>query len=166
MSDDIGDDLSILVREASLDDADLIAELTRASWADKVKETSSGHRETAELVQADLRRGGGYVLQVNGTPSGSVRWLPIDGDRDAWEIRRMGVMPMYRSKNLSQHLLEAVIHRALSAQIQELRLGVRADQPRLVDFYAAFGFELAPELEYPHDMGNEPLPTMMRRMFN
>jgi GNAT superfamily N-acetyltransferase len=167
MSDDIGDDLrNILVREAQLDDAQLIADLTRASWADKVKATSSGHRESTEAVLHDLKRGGGFVLEVNGTPSGSVRWLPIDGEQHVWEVRRMGVMPIYRSKNLSQHLLEAVIHHALSYDIHELRLGVRADQPRLLDFYAAFGFEIAPELEYPHDMQQEPTPTMMRRSFN
>lgn len=167
MSDDIGDDLSnILVREASLDDAALIAELTRASWADKVKATSSGHRETAEAVLKDLEIGGGFILQVNDNPSGSVRWLPVDGESDVWEVRRMGVLPIYRSKNLSQHLLEAIIHRAHASDITELRLGVRADQPRLLDFYAAFGFEIAPELEYPHDMQHEPTPTMMRRVFN
>ena len=166
MSDAIGNDLNILVREAALEDAPLMAELTRASWADKVKASSSGHRETAELTLADLQRGGGFVLIVNDAPAGSVRWLPVEGEQNVWEVRRMGVMPIYRSKNLSQHLLEAVIHRAHAAGIEELRLGVRADQPRLVDFYAAFGFEVAPELEYPHDMGSEPLPTMMRRMFN
>ncbi|MBS1187578.1 MAG: family acetyltraansferase [Burkholderiaceae bacterium] len=166
MSDDIGNDLNILISEASINDAQLIAELTRASWADKVNPTSSGHRETAELVRADLQRGGAFILLVNDTPSGSVRWLPVDGESGVWEVRRMGVMPMYRSRNLSQYLLEAVIHRTLSADVHELRLGVRADQPRLVDFYAAFGFELAPELEYPHDMHGESAPIMMRRTFN
>jgi len=167
MSDDIGDDLkNIVVREAILEDAQLIADLTRASWADKVKATSSGHRESALAVLKDLKNGGGFILLVNDTPSGSVRWLPLDGEQDVWELRRMGVVPIYRSKNLSQHLLEAVIHHAQSSDINELRLGVRADQPRLLDFYAAFGFEIAPELEYPHDMDNEPTPTMMRRMFN
>lgn len=167
MSDDIGDDLSnILVREALLDDAPLIADLTRASWADKVNPVSTGHRETAEVVLKDLRSGGGYILLVNDMPSGSVRWIPVDGERDAWEIRRMGVLPIYRGKNLSMHLLEAVVHRALSSDIGEIRLGVRADQPRLVDFYATLGFELAPELDYPHDMGGETAPTMMRRVFN
>ena len=163
---DIGDDLNILIREAHIEDAQLIAELTRASWADKVKPASSGHRETADLVIRDLKNGGGFILLVNETPSGSVRWIPVDGERHAWEVRRMGVMPMYRRKNLSQHLLDAVIYRALSADIEELRLGVRADQPRLLDFYAAFGFEVAPELDYPHDMHNEPTPTMMRRIFH
>ena len=70
MSDPIGDDLkNILVREASLNDAQLIADLTRASWADKVSPTSSGHRETAEVVLMDLQRGGAFILQVNGVPS-------------------------------------------------------------------------------------------------
>ena len=51
-----------------------------------------------------------------------------------------------------------------SADVAELRLGVRADQPRLLDLYAAFGFELAPELEYTHANPVEPAPTVMRRM--
>ena len=167
MSSDIRDELcNILVREASLDDAELIADLTRAAWANKVKASSSGHRETAETVLPDLEQGGGFILLVNDTPSGSARWLPIDGEHDIWEIRRIGVLPIYRGKNLSQHLLEAVIHRALSSDVHELQLGVRADQPRLLDFYAAFGFELAPELEYPHSHNpQEPLPIMMRRIF-
>jgi GNAT superfamily N-acetyltransferase len=167
MSNDIGDDLkNIIVREASLEDAQLIAELTRASWADKVNLKSTGHRENAEIVTKDLINGGAYILHVNDIPSGSVRWLPIEGERDVWEVRRMGVLPIYRGKNLSEHLLEAVIHRAQSSGVNELRLGVRADQPRLVDFYATYGFEVAPELEYPHDMGQEATPTLMRRIFN
>lgn len=167
MSDDSSGSLkSIVVTEASLDDAQLIADLTRASWADKVNPNSLGHRETAEVVLRDLKSGGGYILHVNDVPSGSVRWLPVEGERDVWEIRRIGVLPIYRGQNLSEHLLEAVIHRALSSDVNELRLGVRADQPRLVDFYAALGFEVAPELEYPHDMGADTPPTMLRRIFN
>ena len=167
MSSDIRDDLTnIIVREANLDDATLIADLTRAAWSDKVKATSSGHNETAETVLPDLQHGGGFILLLNDTPSGSVRWLPVNGKHDCWEIRRMGILPIYRSYNLSQHLLEAVIHRALLSGVNELQLGVRADQPRLLDFYAAFGFELAPELEYPHSHNpQEPLPIMMRRLF-
>ena len=38
--------MNIRVREATLDDAQLIAELTRAAWAGKVRRDSSGHRET------------------------------------------------------------------------------------------------------------------------
>jgi ribosomal protein S18 acetylase RimI-like enzyme len=75
----------------------------------------------------------------------------------------MSVLPAYRGNSLSQHLLEAVIHRALSASVSELRLAVRADQPRLLDLYAAYGFEVAPELEYTHANPSEPAPIVMRR---
>lgn len=151
------------VREAKPDDAQLIADLTRASWADKVAVSSSGHRETAVSAAQQLQDGGGFILTVNDTPAGSVRWLPLEDDRNTWEILRMGVITDFRGHNLSQHLLEAVIHQALEAGVEELRLAVRTDQSRLVDLYAAYGFEVAPELEYSHANPLEPAPTVMRR---
>lgn len=156
--------MNIVVREATFDDAQLIADLTRAAWAGKVAVTSSGHRETAVRVRQDLQEGGGFLLLRNEVSIGSVRWAPIETEPDVWEIMRMGVLPAYRGEHLSQHLLEAVIHRALTADVTELRLGVRSDQERLLDLYAAFGFELAPELEYTHANPLEPAPTVMRRI--
>ena len=153
-----------VVREATLDDAQLMADLTRAAWAGKVAPSSSGHRETAVRVRHDLQAGGGFILLRDETPIGSVRWLPVEGEPDVWEILRMGVLPTYRGEHLSQHLLEAVIHHAFAADIKELRLAVRTDQERLLDLYAAFGFELAPELEYTHANPLEPTPMVMRRM--
>lgn len=156
--------MNIVVREATLEDAQLIAELTRASWAGKVAVTSSGHRETAVRVLQDLQNGGGFILLRNDEEIGSVRWLPLESEPDVWEIMRMGVLPSYRGEHLSQHLLEAVIHRALAADVRELRLAVRADQERLLDLYSAFGFELAPEIEYTHANPLEPAPMVMRRV--
>jgi ribosomal protein S18 acetylase RimI-like enzyme len=156
--------MNILVREASADDAQLIADLTRAAWADRVANTSSGHRETAARVLGDLQQGGGFILLSDDRPIGSVRWMPVDSEPDVWEIMRMGVLPADRGQSLSQHLLEAVIHRALASDVRELRLAVRADQPRLLDLYAALGFELAPELEYTHANPQEPAPSVMRRV--
>lgn len=156
--------MNILVREATLDDVQLIADLTRAAWAGKVAVTSSGHRETAVRVRQDLQHGGGFILLRDEQPIGSVRWVPLESDSDVWEITRMGVVPQHRGEHLSQHLLEAVIHQAQASDICELRLGVRSDQTRLLDLYAAYGFELAPELEYTHANPLEPAPTVMRRI--
>ena len=156
--------MSILIREAYLDDAQLIADLTRAAWAGKVAVTSSGHRETAVRVREHLQEGGGFILFKNEEAASSVRWLPLEAEPDIWEIMRMGVLPQYRGEHVSQHLLEAVIHHALATDVTELRLAVRTDQPRLLDLYAAYGFELAPELEYTHANPAEPLPTVMRRL--
>jgi len=155
--------MNIVVREARNDDAQLIAELTRAAWAGKVSVTSSGHRETAVLVADHLRDGGGFILLVDEKPVGSVRWLPLDAEPDVWEVCRMGVLPEYRGSNLSQHLLEAVIHHGLACGVEEVRLAVRSDQPKLIDFYSAFEFELAEELEYTHANPMEPPPLVMRR---
>jgi methionine--tRNA ligase len=121
------------------------------------------YRETAVLVAEHLRDGGGFVLLVDERPVGSVRWLPLDSDADVWEICRMGVLPDYRGGNLSQHLLEAVIHHGLASGVEEVRLAVRSDQPKLIDFYTAFEFELAEELEYSHANPMEPPPLVMRR---
>ncbi|AMP16472.1 GNAT family N-acetyltransferase [Collimonas pratensis] len=155
--------MSLQVREASADDAALIAELTRACWAERVVASSSGHREQAERVRQDLQRGGGFILLLDGEPAGSVRWLPSDTESDVWEILRMGILPAYRGQGLSQHLMEALIHRAHGADVQELRLAVRADQARVVDLYAVFEFELAPELEYARANPLQEPPTLMRR---
>jgi len=156
-------DLDLLIREATVDDAELIAELTRHSWANKVAPSSSGHHEEPRHVAEDLQRGGGFVLLRGEVAAGSVRWLPLDTELDVWEIRRMGILPGYRGERLSQHLMEALIHRALAADIGELRLAVRTDQEQLVDVYAAFGFEIAPELEYTRANPMEPAPIVMRR---
>ncbi len=155
--------MSIMVREATADDAALIAELTRAAWAGKVSTSSSGHRETAQRVSEQLRHGGAFILMLDGAAVGSVRWAPHDEDNDVWEIRRMGVLPRCRGGNLSQHLLEAVIHHGLASNATELRLAVRADQPKLLDFYSAFEFELAEELDYSGANQAEPAPLVMRR---
>jgi ribosomal protein S18 acetylase RimI-like enzyme len=156
--------MNVLVREATLDDAQLIANLTRACWAGKVAATSSGHRETAARVQEHLQQGGGFLLLRDEEAIGSVRWMPVESEPDVWEVLRMGVLPAYRGEHLSQHLLEAVVHRAQAAGINELRLGVRSDQPRLLDLYAAYGFDIAPELEYSQANPAEPAPTVMRCM--
>lgn len=156
--------MDLLIREATVDDARLIADLTRAAWAGKVAVTSSGHRETAVAVAEHLQLGGGFILLADETPAGSVRWLPLDSDPSIWEVARMGILPTYRGNSLSQHLLEAVIHRALASDVEELRIAVRSDQTRLLDLYAAYGFDLALELEYTHANPLEPAPTVMRRL--
>ncbi|MDB5764066.1 MAG: family N-acetyltransferase [Herminiimonas sp.] len=156
--------MNLLVREATLDDARLIAELTRAAWAGTVAVTSSGHRETAVGVAQHLHEGGGFILLADDVPAGSVRWLPLESDADIWEVLRMGVLPAYRGNHLSQYLLEAVIHGAQASDVGELRIAVRSDQSRLLDLYSAFGFEPAPELEYTHANPLEPAPIVMRRL--
>lgn len=152
-----------LIREATADDAQTIVDLTRACWTNKVAVSAISHRETAAQVLEHLHTGGGFILLDGDTPVASVRWVPIESEPRVWEILRMGVLPAYRGAHLSEHLLEAVVHRALASGIDELHLAVRPDQTRLLDLYAALGFELAPELEATFADAVEPLPAVMRR---
>lgn len=156
--------MSMQIREATLQDAQLIADLTRAAWAGKVAASSSGHRETAEAASYHLQIGGGFILLINDQAVGSVRWLPLPDQPGTWEMLRMSVLPAYRGANLSQQLIEAVIQQACLEGVTELRLAVRADQPRLLDLYSAYEFEEAPELEYTHANPLEAAPTVMRRI--
>lgn len=151
------------IREATLEDAQLIASLTRAAWANRVAVTSSGHRETARSVSEHLLQGGGFILLVDGEPVGSARWLPREDNASVWEMLRIGVLPAFRGLDLSQQLVEAIIHHAYINDVEELRLAVRHDQPRLLDLYAAYEFAEAPELEYAHASPLDPPPTVMRR---
>jgi ribosomal protein S18 acetylase RimI-like enzyme len=151
------------IREATLEDAQLIADLTRAAWADLVSVTSGGHRETAVSVSEHLQAGGGFILMVENQPIGSARWIPHVEDRGVWEMLRIGILPAYRGQDLSQQLVEAIIHHAYIHNVEEVRLAVRYDQPRLIDLYSAYGFKEAPELEYSHANPLEPAPTVMRR---
>jgi GNAT superfamily N-acetyltransferase len=156
--------MDVLVREARLDDAELIAALTRAAWAAKICASSEGQFETTDNVRQHLQQGGGFVLFADDAPVGSTRWLPTDENSSVWEIVRLGVIPEYRGHGLSQHLVEAVVHQALAYDIDELRVAVDSDQTRLVDLYAAHRFDVAMELEYSDAQSLEPAPTVMRRL--
>ena len=158
--------MQLQIREAKFNDTPLIAELTRNCWANRVAPSSSGHRESVKRVQQHLERGGAYLLLVDNKIVGSVRWLPLETAPFVWEVMRMGVMPQYSGGSLVKHLLEAVIQRARSVNLREIRLAVRADQARLLALYATYSFELAPELVYAHANPAEPAPTVMRRFLS
>lgn len=151
------------IRFATTEDAELIAELTRKSWSGKVAPSSSGHREGTERVANDLREGGALVIQDKDTAIGSLRWLPMPEDPTIWEILRLGILPQYRGKQLSKLLMTKITQQASNVGVQELRLAVRSDQPRLLEFYAEFGFKIAPELHYRYANPLEPAPIVMRR---
>jgi len=155
--------MDLLVREATFDDAELIASLTRQAWADKPAPHHCSCHETAENVIQHLQQGGGFLLYVNDVPVGTTRWLPLDEDPSVWEIVRLGVIPAYRGQGLSQYLLEAVVHEAQMADVDELRVAVDSDQTRLVDLYATYRFDVAMELEYSDAQVLEPQAIVMRR---
>jgi len=158
--------MKIVVREALLDDAGLIADLTRQAWAGRVTAGSKGHSETEATVLPDLQQGGGFILVVNNQPAGCVRWLPADEDGSIWKIHRLGILPEYHGHSLSEHLLEAIIHHAHEYEISELHMALYPEHGRLVDSYAAFDFNIAPEIEFSLRDSTTSPPIMLRKLFD
>lgn len=148
------------LREATGEDAALIASLVREAWAGMFPPGSSGHRLTADKVRAALEEGGGLVLEVGGEPAGSVMWAPVPG---AWEVMKLALRPAYRGRGLSSWLLNEITYRALSNGVGELRLAVRRDAPGLVRFYERQGFFVDPDATYSHANPKSPPPVVMRR---
>ena len=158
------------LRPATLEDVELIATLTRAAWIDKPA-NSSGHRETAATVRANLLEGDAIIMSVNGQPMGSVRLYPVhqtleDGSQIgpvALEIARLGILPEYRGRGLSTWLMNEAMMSATRRGIEELRLAVRGDEPGLQRLYERQGFFVDSSIAYSHANPDSPPPILMRK---
>lgn len=125
-------------------------------------------RETAESVAAQIARGGGVMLEAGGERIGSGRWveLPGPGGQGRWmEVKRIGVLPAFTGQGLGAVILEALEAQGREAGMEGAQLAVRFDQPRLVDYYAAFGYTLAEDVELTTVNPRAPPPVGMRKWF-
>jgi predicted N-acetyltransferase YhbS len=151
------------IRLATSTDAEAIAQVVRSAWAGKVAADSSGHQETVEKVENDLGRGYAWLAEEEGRPVGTVRLTRHPHEIGVWEIKKLGVQAEYRKTGLGQQLMEAVLAKAMAMGAKEVRLAVRHDQPRLLEWYAQFGFVHDPKLRYSSPNPLTPLPFVMRK---
>ena len=134
--------MNVEIRPASADDAGLMHRLSRQAWSGTIDPSSSLFAETVDHVAAVLARGGGFILLVDGEPSGSVRHFPGVDDPASWEVKRLGVLAPLRRHGLGAALMGAVESAACNAGVRSLVLGIRADQPQLISFYRRLGYEI------------------------
>ena len=153
------------LRDATPDDATLVARLTREAWAGIVAPDSTGHREDEARVLRDLETGGGLIMEIDGEPVGSVRWHALP-DEGAWEVKRLGLLPAHRGRGLSTWLMNEVTNRAAASGVEDLRVAVRTDQPALVRYYERMGYVLEPDLEYSGANPDNPPPVVLRRLLS
>lgn len=152
------------IRYATNVDAALIANMTQAAWAGTALSSLSGSHESIERVLEDLQLGSGLVLEVDGTPIGSVRWFP-DPIANVWEIMRLGVLPAWRRQGWGAQLMEAVEHIAREAMVPELRLFVESGQPGLVAWYERISYQVGETPDYARVGTNTP-PIMLHKLLS
>lgn len=125
-------------------------------------------RETAESVAAQIANGGGVLLMQGEAAIGSGRWVEVAGPsgQGRWmEVKRIGVLPSHTGQGFGAAILEALEAQGREAGMAGAQLAVRFDQPRLVAYYAALGYQLAEDVELTTINPRAPLPVGMRKWF-
>ncbi len=156
------------IRRASPADGFLIEALTRRIWTGRVSAESTVFRETPESVAAQLTKGGGVVLTLDGSLIGSGRLVPVPGPggQGNWiEIKRIGVLPEHAGKGFGAHILKALEEMGRDAGAEGAQLAVRHDQPRLIVFYEGLDYVLADDVVLTTPNPRSPPPVGMRKFF-
>lgn len=159
----------IAIRRAAPSDGFLVEGLTRRIWTGRVSLESTVFRETPETVAAQIARGGAVILEAGGEPIGSGRWVAVPGPagQGAWmEVKRIGVLPAFTKRGFGAQILEALESMGREAGKAGAQLAIRADQRRLVDFYAGLGYVLAGDVELTTVNPLSPPPIGMRKWFS
>ncbi|HEU4740180.1 MAG TPA: GNAT family N-acetyltransferase [Meiothermus sp.] len=151
------------IRMAQLEDAQAIAQMIRIAWAGKVAPDSSGHYETADKVRADLEKGYGWVVEQDGKIIATVRLVPHPSERGVGEIKKLGVLAEHRKQGWGPKLMEVLEEKAQALGLEELRLAVRHDQYRLVEWYGSLGYTLNPQLVYSAANPLTPPPFVLHK---
>lgn len=147
----------------------MIHELTQAIWTGRVSPESTVFRETAEVVASQIAKGGGAILEDDGEPIGAGRFVivpPPAGGQGSWiEIKRIGVLPGRQKAGLGRLIVEALEAAGRAIEAEGAQLAVRTDQPKLVTYYGALGYEIAGDVVLTTHNPRSPDPVGMRKWF-
>ncbi|MBY9065667.1 GNAT family N-acetyltransferase [Hyphomonas sp. WL0036] len=159
---------SIAIRRATPSDGFLVEGITRRIWTGRVSPESTVFRETPETVAAQIAKGGAVLLEADGALIGSGRWVavPGPGGQGRWmEVKRIGVLPGFTGQGLGAHVLAALEAWGQEQGAKGAQLAIRADQPRLIGFYADLGYVRADDVDLTTHNPLSPPPFGMRKWF-
>jgi len=157
------------LRYASVSDAALMRDVMLRCWTGTVAANSSAYRETEATISQHIEQGAGVLLYDGDEAIGGGRHVPVPGppgDAREWvEIKRVGVLKSHRKFGLGPLLVQALEDDARARGYAGGQLGVRADQPRLIDFWRSLGYSLASNVAMHTVNPLAPPPTTMRKRF-
>ena len=154
---------------ARVEDAALLRDVMLRCWTGTVAPNSSAYRETVEDIAGQIARGGAVLVFSGDEAVGGGRFHPVPGpvsDARPWaEIKRVGVMRELRKLGLGAPLVTALEDGARAGGAAGVQLGVREDQPRLVQFWEALGYVVADDVLLHTVNPLTPPPVTMRKWF-
>jgi ribosomal protein S18 acetylase RimI-like enzyme len=150
------------VRQASLEEAQLVHEIMRAAFAElrgALPVESGAHSEAVDDVLDVMRRGGAVLCFLDETAVGSARFTLED---DEMYVGRVAVLPSHRRRGIASAMMRYLEQQAASLGKRVVRIGVRDSLPSNVGLYQALGYELV-SIE-PHPRGPDRVWTMIKHV--
>lgn len=150
-------DCSVRIREASLDEAEILARIiSAANWDVAVRfGLNAGNCPkhtsfcTAEWVKADLLRGERYfVLEEGAVPVACVAYETPS--TEIAYLNRLSVLPEWRRRGYGERLVAHVIALARAAAIPLISIGVIGEYEELQRWYRKQGFVDGETKRFPH----------------
>ncbi len=154
------------IREATTDDAGLLAEMIREAFATDATwhRLAAGdpprgpHSCTPEWVAQQMAKAVCfYLLVIDEVPCGCAG-LEQD-DQETCHLKRLAVRPAFRGRGLGEALVAHVLRQAKALGAARVTLGLIADNTRLRDWYVRQGFVVEREAER-----HERLPFALTHM--
>jgi ribosomal protein S18 acetylase RimI-like enzyme len=155
----------VTIRAASIEDAPLIFEITRAAFEQfrgRLDPPSGALDETLETLRESAFQPdhGATLAFVDDTPAGAMRWsvAPL---RQHLYIGRVAVLPAYRRQGVASALMHWADAHARALGLPAVQFGVRLQAPENILFYQRLGYEIASQ-EHHHGY-NQPTFVWMRK---
>jgi GNAT superfamily N-acetyltransferase len=146
-----------VIREASREDAPLLARLIRDSFRDVAQrfnltaDNCPTHPSNckSEWIETDFAQGTRYfILESSGEPCGCVALEKAAADR--CDLARLAVMPACRSKGFGKALVQHALTEARLMGAQTVELGIIADHSELKQWYERMGFSVSGSKLFDH----------------
>lgn len=146
-----------MIREATLDDREVLAQLIRDSFRDVAHRFSLTQDNcpkhpsncVASWIASDFARGAQYfILYVDEQPSGCVA---IEQPRaDVCYLERLAVLPEMRGRHFGVRLVHHALEHAASRGARKVGIGIIDQQTELKEWYTQLGFVATEIKSFPH----------------
>jgi len=146
-----------VIREASREDAPLLARLIRDSFRDVAErfnltaDNCPTHPSNCkpEWIESDFAQGTKYfILEVRSQPCGCVALEKAAADR--CHLARLAVLPACRRKGLGKALVQHALGEARLMGTKTVELGIISDHAELKQWYERQGFSVSGSKRFDH----------------